>query len=224
MKISLILFFILSFTIILNGSFNGNQIASKIMIEKNIKEKLSSPFNLKQLLIPNIPFGEEIKKVELRYSGELIGNISFEIHTNKSKYYGSGVLEVEKSFYYANRNLKKGEVFDENSVILVKKLYSSNTQLHLITNLDKYKTLAVKMNILENTPLYDYQFEAIDEVKKGDYVVIIAQKGGLVITTTGIAKQSGKKDGYIMVQNLQNSKLLRAKVIDTKKVAVFIGN
>ncbi|MBN2695418.1 flagellar basal body P-ring formation protein FlgA [bacterium] len=212
------------FSIILSGSFNGNQIASKIMVEKAIKNKVSSSFNLKQLLIPDIPFGEEIKKVELKYSGELIGNISFEIYTNKNRYYGSVIVEVEKSFYYAVRDLEKGELIDETDVILVKKLYSSNRQNHQLTDLTKVKSLILKMRVLENTPLYDYQFEVADEVKKGDYVLITAQKGGLIITTTGIAKQNGKKGGYVMVQNIQNSKLLRAKVIDSKKVAVFVGN
>jgi len=54
-------------------------------------------------------------------------------------------------------------------------------------------------------------------------VIIRAKRGNLTLSTRGIARQKGKLGKYIMVKTLFNNKVLRAKIIASKKVEVFVG-
>jgi flagella basal body P-ring formation protein FlgA len=86
--------------------------------------------------------------------------------------------------------------------------------------LDDIKGQRARRNIGPRTVLRKDQIEFPPAVKKGDRVLIVAQSGGLRITTTGEVKNAGKVGDRIRVQNLDSNKTLFARVIDARTVQV----
>ncbi|OQY25724.1 MAG: flagella basal body P-ring formation protein FlgA [Desulfobacteraceae bacterium 4572_35.2] len=57
-------------------------------------------------------------------------------------------------------------------------------------------------------------------VTKGDFVRIIAQRGSMVLTASGVARQDGRMGEVIRVQNSSSQKEVRGRVIGPSKVKV----
>jgi flagella basal body P-ring formation protein FlgA len=77
-----------------------------------------------------------------------------------------------------------------------------------------------RRNIGPRTVLRKDQLEFPPAVKKGDRVLIVAESGGLRITTTGEVKSQGKVGDRVRVENLDSNKTLFARVIDARTVQV----
>jgi flagellar basal body P-ring formation protein FlgA len=58
-------------------------------------------------------------------------------------------------------------------------------------------------------------------VKRGDVVLVVAESGGLRITTLGMVKQrEGRRGERIRVENIDSKKSLYGRVLDAKTVKV----
>ncbi|MBW2187254.1 MAG: flagellar basal body P-ring formation protein FlgA, partial [Deltaproteobacteria bacterium] len=57
-------------------------------------------------------------------------------------------------------------------------------------------------------------------IKKGDFVRIIAQRGSMVITASGVARQDGRQNEVIRVQNSSSQKEVRGRVVGPSQVRV----
>jgi len=77
-----------------------------------------------------------------------------------------------------------------------------------------------RRTIGSRTVLRKDQLEFPPAVKKGDRVLIVAESGGLRITTTGEVKNPGKVGDRVKVENLDSNKTLFARVIDARTVQV----
>lgn len=77
-----------------------------------------------------------------------------------------------------------------------------------------------RRNIGPQTVLRKDQMELPPAVKKGDRVLIVAESGGLRITTLGEVKSVGRAGERIRVVNLDSNKSLFARVIDARTVQV----
>lgn len=77
-----------------------------------------------------------------------------------------------------------------------------------------------RRSIGPRTVLRQDQLEFPPAVKKGDRVLIVAESGGLRITTTGEVKNPGKVGDRVKVENLDSNKTLFARVIDARTVQV----
>lgn len=57
-------------------------------------------------------------------------------------------------------------------------------------------------------------------IKKGDFVRIIAQRGSMVLTASGVARQDGRMNETIRVKNSSSQKEVRGRVIGPSQVKV----
>ena len=57
-------------------------------------------------------------------------------------------------------------------------------------------------------------------IKKGDFVRIIAQRGSMVLTASGVARQDGRMNEVVRVQNSSSQKEVRGRVIGPSQVRV----
>jgi flagellar basal body P-ring formation protein FlgA len=55
---------------------------------------------------------------------------------------------------------------------------------------------------------------------RGDKILIMAQKGGMKITTPGILKEDGYKDAMIRVLNMESKKIIYGRLVDSNTVKV----
>ena len=85
---------------------------------------------------------------------------------------------------------------------------------------EEIKGQRARRNIGPRTVLRKDQLEFPPVVKKGDRVQILAQSGGLRITTLGEVKSVGRVGERVRVVNLDSNKSLFARVIDARTVQV----
>lgn len=57
-------------------------------------------------------------------------------------------------------------------------------------------------------------------IKKGDFVRIIAQRGSMVLTASGVARQDGRLNETIRVQNSSSQKEVRGRVVGPSQIIV----
>ena len=55
---------------------------------------------------------------------------------------------------------------------------------------------------------------------KGNKIMILAQRGGMKITTPGILKEDGYKDAMVQVLNIESKKIIYGRLVDSNTVKV----
>ncbi len=80
--------------------------------------------------------------------------------------------------------------------------------LEAVRNLDSGKTLSVD---LLKKPFV---------INRGDHILIVAMKGDMTITASGIAREGGIEGNTIAVENVQTKKVVYGQVVDQNSVKV----
>jgi len=130
-------------------------------------------------------------------------------------------ISATKSVLVVNKNLPKNHIVRDSDVSHVIK----NTQkLRKGYISDKSFVLGQKLkrSVREGKPIYSYQIEPAELIKKGDKVNIAARMGALTVMTSGIALNDGQKGEQIDVENVRSSRVIRTKVIGTNTVEVIM--
>ncbi len=65
-----------------------------------------------------------------------------------------------------------------------------------------------------------YMVKRVPLVKRGDRVLIVAERNRLRITAPGVVKEPGFKDTIVQVENQQTKKIIHGTVIDAKTIKV----
>ena len=55
---------------------------------------------------------------------------------------------------------------------------------------------------------------------RGDKILIMAQKGGMTITTPGILKEDGYENAMVRVLNIESKKIIYGRLVDSNTVKV----
>jgi len=223
MKIITILFTLLSFNL-LAIHFNSLNIGLKLKIKSELKQKIKN-FKIERYRLPalkGIKNIKEIKKIEF-LGNKLLGSTALVIKTDKKKFYGSVVISRKIKHLYARREIKKNEIFSKDDFEEVEVFQTIKSYHNAIKSFKEIKGKVAKSRIKPYKKLYSHQFEAPYIIKKGEDVIIKARHGKLTLSTRGIARERGKLGKYIMVKTMFNNKILRAKIVASKKVEVFIG-
>ena len=55
---------------------------------------------------------------------------------------------------------------------------------------------------------------------RGDKILIMAQKGGMTITTPGILKEDGYENAMVRVLNIESKKVIYGRLVDSNTVKV----
>lgn len=128
---------------------------------------------------------------------------------------------IKKSVLVINKNLPKGHVLTDRDFSFSTKNTSKLRNGYIS---DKSAVLGnkLKRSIREGQPIYNYQLEPIDMVKKGDKVNISAKVGSLTVVTSGIAMDTGRKGEQIDVQNQRSSRIVRTRIIGPNSVEVIL--
>jgi flagella basal body P-ring formation protein FlgA len=98
----------------------------------------------------------------------------------------------------------------------------STRSTEYITDLNKVLGLAARRSLGAGLVLDVSSLVRPDIIKRADPVTIIAQRGGIEVTTAGIALQDGYEGQIIRVQNQKTKKIITAKVVNADTVKVLI--
>ena len=131
----------------------------------------------------------------------------------------SGWVDVFDSVVCVSRNVKRGEILQEEDLHLMRKNISRLPST-VLTNKEKAIGLMVKHQVRADTPLKEWMLERAPIVKRGDIVTILAQSGGMRVTVPGKILEKGYKGQLVQVQNTMSRKKIYAKVINDITVRV----
>jgi len=131
----------------------------------------------------------------------------------------SGWVDVFDSVVCVSRNVKRGEILQEDDLYLSRKNISRLPSTTL-TEKGKAIGLMVKHQIRAETPLKEWMLVRAPIVKRGDIVTILAESGGIRVSVPGKILEKGYKGQLVRVQNTMSRKKIYAKVINDATVRV----
>jgi len=137
----------------------------------------------------------------------------------KNKIRLSGWVDVFESVVCACRNLKKGEIIEEDDLYLARKNIS-HLSSKTLTDTGKTVGLMLKHTIKKDTCIKEWMLEKPLVVKRGDMITILAESGALRMTAPGRVLAKGHMGELIRVQNSMSKKVIYARVINNSTVRV----
>jgi len=131
----------------------------------------------------------------------------------------SAWVDVFGSVVCAARRLGKGETVGPGDVYLARK-NMARMPANIITDKSRVIGMSVKNSLNANTALREYMLFRKPTLKRGDMVTILAQLGGLRVTTPGKTLERGFEGDLIRVQNTMSKKRIYARIVDDTTVKV----
>ena len=117
------------------------------------------------------------------------------------------------------RKMTKGETVGPADVYLARKNLA-RLPANTITDKSKAIGMTVKNSLNANTSLREYMLFRKPMLERGEMVTILAQLGGLKVTTPGKTLERGFEGDMIRVQNSMSKKRIYARIVDDSTVKV----
>ncbi len=119
----------------------------------------------------------------------------------------------------ATRDVKRGEILSLNNVVVeTKSIPPSGNKV--IDNLDEVIGREASRNIPRGATIRRDRIITPNMVSTGDMVTVVAQRGGLHITSVAKAKQDGDVGDWIRVMNTESKRTFNAKITGPGSVMV----
>jgi flagella basal body P-ring formation protein FlgA len=131
----------------------------------------------------------------------------------------SGWVDVFEAVVCTARNLKKGEIIEEDDLYLARRNIS-HLSPNILTDMMKAVGLIVKHNLREDTLLKEWMLERSPVLDRGDMVTILAESGNLRVTVSGMVLERGYSGELVRVRNAMSKKEIYARVVDNSTVEV----
>lgn len=127
-------------------------------------------------------------------------------------------LEALAEILIAADNLRRGAVISADNIRYLQQDISKLKEP--LFDADEIYGKRLMRSLRLGQPLLRKQVEFPPLIKRGDRVVIQAQRGGLTLTAAGEAKQDGMAEETIRVTNLSSNKVVLCRVVDSGLVVV----
>ena len=118
-----------------------------------------------------------------------------------------------------NRAIRRGEIINREDVS-AETIETEKPWENVISKLEKAVGFQLERNLPKGRILTSRNLKAPALGVKGDKIQILAQKGGMKITTPGILKEDGYEDSMVQVLNMQTKKMVYGRLIDANTVRV----
>ena len=126
---------------------------------------------------------------------------------------------ISEGVVKTTRKIKKGELFTTDNI----HIETIKTERQLGNTIKKIKDALgyEAVNYLPNgRPLLRRSIKKPALGSKGNKIIILAQRGGMKITTPGILKEDGYKDAMVQVLNIESKKIIYGRLVDSNTVRV----
>lgn len=130
-------------------------------------------------------------------------------------------VRVFKEVVIANRQIFRGELFDEKDLIIRKRevtRYAGN----FITEKSAVIGKRATQYISQNQIIVERMIAKPPVIQRAKEVTIVLNKPGMQLTTKGVALENGFEGETIRVKNINSNKTINAKVIDATTVVVNV--
>jgi len=137
--------------------------------------------------------------------------------------YKNSIITVKLKLYedvaVSTRDLKRKEILTSNDFRIEEREVSSLRSI-AVKSLKKLNTLRVKKNMKSGVILQDNMFEPIPDIKKGDRISGVYQRGVVKINFDVIARTEGVIGETIKVKRTDN-KIFKAVITNSKQVKII---
>ena len=171
-----------------------------------------------------LPFGKKDLIYKIMGSSQRAGRVPMilEIRVNdqfqKRIRLNTKVL-VSQQIIKTKRAVKRGEILS-NDEIRVETVQTERPSQNAITNIDHALGYEAARNLPVGKILIPNFIKRPALGNRGDKILIMAQKGGMTITTPGILKEDGYENAMVRVLNIESKKVIYGRLVDSNTVKV----
>lgn len=227
--------------------FNGRGHAAKELNLKNDQQMLTAGEIKRfgtEFLLERLPWEEDQMDLRVEYEGENLvfpkGELEMDFQAH-GRTWRPGVIplilniKVDQAFQRRLRlnavvevlydvvksrvPLRRGQILTIGDVEL-NRVKSAHRMNGVATRIEDAVGSKLRRNLKQDAVISLNMLERPPLVKKGDRVLIVAQKGLLKITAPGIVREKGFEDSMVKVENIQSKKIIYAKVVSSSMVLV----
>ena len=126
---------------------------------------------------------------------------------------------VSQQVIKTKRAVKRGEILS-NDEIRVETVQTERPSQNAITNIDHALGYEAARNLSAGKILIPNFIKRPALGNRGDKILIMAQKGGMTITTPGILKEDGYENAMVRVLNIESKKVIYGRLVDSNTVKV----
>ncbi len=131
----------------------------------------------------------------------------------------SGWVDVFEKVVCTTRAMQPGEIVKASDVYLARKNIS-RLSTRVLTDIQSVIGLMLKRDIKENICLKAWMLKKKPIVKRGDIVTILAERGGIKVTASGMIMEKGFSGEMVKVRNTMSKKHIYARIINDTTVMV----
>ncbi len=132
----------------------------------------------------------------------------------------STMVKVYRQVVVSTRNLGRGDILNTNDIEL-KEVDVSQARGTLLQDLTAAEGLVTRRNITSGTALSSDMLSAPLLVRRGDTVILTAERGGVSIRQQGTALQDGEAGRQIQVRNTRSNRVVQAVVTGQGEASVI---
>ena len=126
---------------------------------------------------------------------------------------------VSQEVVKTTRQIKKGELFTTDN-IHIETIKTERLLGNTIKNIKDALGYEAVNYLPNGRPLLRRSMKKPALGSKGNKIMILAQRGGMKITTPGILKEDGYKDAMVQVLNIESKKIIYGRLVDSNTVKV----
>ncbi|MBC8287005.1 MAG: flagellar basal body P-ring formation protein FlgA [Nitrospinae bacterium] len=216
------------------GIATAQQILTAEEIEQGAMDRLSNilPWD-KELLDINIyyksgdillPLGEKELIYKARSNSQKAGRIPLILQIKVDNKHQKTIrinsrVSVSQKVIKTIRQVKKGELFSNDNIQL-ETVQTERPLENAMGNLGNALGYEASRNLPSGKILTSRLLKKPALGNRGDKILILAEKGGMKITTPGILKEDGYEDGMVQVLNIETKKTIYGRLVDANTVKV----
>ena len=117
------------------------------------------------------------------------------------------------------RAVRRGEILSNNE-IRMETIQTERPSKNAITNIDYALGYEATRNLSVGKILTPTLIKRPALGNRGDKILIMAEKGGMTITTPGILKEDGYENAMVRVLNMESKKIIYGRLVDSNTVKV----
>ncbi|MFQ5482252.1 MAG: flagellar basal body P-ring formation chaperone FlgA [Nitrospinaceae bacterium] len=182
---------------------------------------ISVRYNDKDLRLPSGPLGLEYRLVGRRNAlGRVPLSLIIRVNNEvQKKVWLEGRVEAYQEVVRTTRPLPRDHVLHPGDVQIVR-IKSSRPLRNVVMDLQSVIGYQTLRPLGMGQTLSTHMVKRVPLVKRGDRILLVAERGRLRITAPGVAKENGFRDSMVRVENLQTRKIIYGTVQNSKTVKV----
>ena len=171
-----------------------------------------------------LPFGKKDLIYKIMGSSQRAGRVPMILEIRVNDQFQKRIrlntkVMVSQQVIKTKRAVKRGEILS-NDEIRVETVQTERPSQNAITNIDHALGYEAARNLPVGKILIPNFIKRPALGNRGDKILIMAQKGGMTITTPGILKEDGYENAMVRVLNIESKKVIYGRLVDSNTVKV----